>query len=170
MDFKFVKKGTDNYELVFKNKEGKEVVKPFIRDISIASKLDSIELRARVRLEDVLKSMGKSKEDYVEITTTQDGKTIKDERRFLALENNAIEIETTNALNECIEYLFKENMIDLLMELGVDIENDGNNPQIAQDLLKFTAILQNIITGKDEVSPSGEVYFKANEPKSQDTN
>lgn len=159
MNFKFIKKGIDDYELHFTNKDDKEVVKPFKNTIEEAKMLDSINLRARIKLMDILKSMGKTKDDFID-KSIKDGKTIVDESRYLELENAAVEEESTSIIEKCIESAFNESLDELFKEMGVDLLTQRNDPQIIQDTVNFTAKFTAILTGKDEVSPSGEVYYK----------
>lgn len=159
MNYKFIKKGIDDYELHFTDKEGKEVVKPFKNKIEEAKMLDSINIRARIKLMDNMKSLGKTKDDFIDKKIV-DGKTIIDESRYLDLERGTIEDETSIVLDKCIESAFGENIINLYKEMGVDLYRQANDPQIANDIANFTAKFTAVLTGTDEVSPSGEVYYK----------
>lgn len=146
-EFKFI--STDNYELRYTDKDKNEKVIPFTRTIEMASKLQSIEKRARLSMYKDLTEMGMTKDDLV-VVKEINGKRIYDESNYVSYEQNYMDLARYEIINEIFELCFKKNLNDLLIDMGLTEKSDPKQVEL------FSNKFATIIIGKDkEETPSG---------------
>lgn len=142
MKYEFKTVDLDTFELVYtKNEEEKKI--QFKRDIEMASYLDGITARARIKLNSYLAKMGMTEKDLI-IKKVDGNKTIYDESNFRNCEKGFIGEESVNAVNELAEKCFKMNIIELFDEIGIDYQNDA----VAVEL--FTNKFMTVIKGENK--------------------
>lgn len=150
MEYEFVKKTLDEYELKYKTKDGEKAI-PFKITNEIATELSSIVKNANMKMYADMNKNGLTKNDFI-IKREEKGKVIYDETNFNEFQDKYIKLEEALILNNIIEKLFKMNIKDLFEEMGV-LSLPEDKQQVA--LLKFSTKLGEIIRG-EEKNPSEE--------------
>lgn len=151
-EFKYI--SLDKYELIYTDKNKKEVVIPFTRTVEMATKLQGIEKRARLSMYKDLTEQGMTKEDLIvkkEKIVNGKTKTIFDETNYKLYEKEYLDVARYEIINEIYRMCFKMELADLLKSMGVDEKTNPSDVQLFSE--KFALI----IAGKNkEESPSEE--------------
>lgn len=150
MEYEFIKKTLDEYELKYK-KGNEEKIIPFKVTNEIATELSSIQKNANMKMYADMNKNGLTKNDFI-IKKEEKGKVIYDETNFIGFQDKYIKFEEALILNDIIEKMFKMNIKDLFEDMGV-LALPENEQQVA--LLKFSTKLGEIIRG-EEKNPSEE--------------
>lgn len=146
MNYEFKEISLDNYELHYKNKDGIEKVIPFKRTVELASKIQSGDANARIKLFEYLTKLGKTKNDYI-IEKNVDGKIVRDETNYRELESSFIEKEQIELAMEIYKELFKMELIDLYIDMGL---TDKDQEKVQE----FSIELRNILINGKTKTPS----------------
>ena len=141
MKYEFRKNGTDDYSLIYKDKEIK-----FNSDVETANKMQEVEANAKIKMIEDLAEKGKSIRNLT-IEIIKDGKKYYDNTNRIEMEKAYIEREQTKVFSEVIEKILGMKLETLFSEIGI------TETQEAQD---FSMDLARILTGQWK-SPSGEV-------------
>ena len=160
MKYKFNELSLDEYELVYTDKEGKEVVKPFKRTVELASKLQSGEAEARMELYTYLTKLGKTKEDFI-IKKEENGKVIYDETDYREFESSFLLRKQFDIAMAIYKDLFGMDFAELLLDMGL---TEDNADDFKDKLEVFSTELREIlINGKTKTpSPTGKENTKQN--------
>lgn len=137
--YEFKKISIDNFELHYE-KNGKEVVIPFKRTIALAKKMQSLEATARFNMLSYLNSIEKTKKDLIIERKMPDGSTQIDESNYREFEENFLVQERYKLANEVFEDLLGKNLIEIVVEIGLNEEEEA---------FKFSSELREIITTED---------------------
>lgn len=121
MNYSFKELNLDEYELHYTNKDGKEVIKPFKRTVSLANKLQSGDADARMELFDYLTKMGKTKNDFI-IKKEENGKIVYDETNYREFESSFIIRKQYEIAMKIYEELFNMDFPSLLLDMGLSEE------------------------------------------------
>lgn len=121
MNYSFKELNLDEYELHYTNKDGKEVIKPFKRTVSLANKLQSGDADARMELFDYLTKMGKTKNDFI-IKKEENGKIVYDESNYREFESSFIIRKQYEIAMKIYEELFDMDFPSLLLDMGLSEE------------------------------------------------
>ena len=146
MRYEFKEVSLDNYELHYTNKDGIEKIIPFKRTVELASKIQSGDANARLKLFEYLTKQGKTKNDYI-IEKTIDGKIVRDETNYREVEASFIEREAVELAMEIYKKLFNMELVDLFIDMGIN-EKDQNNVQ------NFSLELRDILINGKVKTPS----------------
>ena len=151
MKYEIKEIGLDDYELHYKDKEGKDVVIPFKRTVDLAVKIQNIDARSRFKMLNYLTSIGKSKEDLIVERKQPDGKIIRDETNYREFEASFLLQEQFTIALEIYEDLFKKDFVELISEMGLN----------EKEAAEFgTEIREILINGKVKKIPSEESQTK----------
>lgn len=150
MKYKFNELNLDEYELVYTNKDGIEVVKPFKRTVKLASKLQSGEAEARMELYSYLTSMGKTKDDFI-IKKEENGKVIYDETNYREFESSFLIRKQFEIAMSVYEELFGVGLEELLMDMGLSEETAED---FRDNIEKFSTELREILINGKVKTPS----------------
>lgn len=131
----------DNYELHYKNKDGKDVVRPFKRTVELASKIQGATASARFKLFDYLTKLGKTKKDFIIERKDEEGRIVVDESNYRELEASFLLEEQMQLALDLYKELFGIDLPDLLIDMGIE-----NNGEVVGKL--STEIREIIINGK----------------------
>ncbi len=151
MNYEFVEKTLDDYELHYTNKDGKEVIKPFKRTVELAHKLQSGDAEARFKMLDYLTKMGKSKKDLIIERKDENGKIIVDETNYREFESSFILKEQYETAMKIYEELFGMNFVDLLLDMGLSEENSN---EFEEKILPFSTELRELLINGKVKTPS----------------
>lgn len=149
MKYEFKKNGTDDYSLIYKDKEIK-----FKSDVDTANKMQEVEAEAKIKMIQDLADKGKSIRNLT-IEFVKDGKKYYDNTNRIEMEKAYIEKEQAKVFGEIIEKTLNIKLEVLFEEIGFTEEKE------VQD---FSIELAKILTGQWK-SPSGEVLSKETETK-----
>ncbi len=153
MKYEFKTIDLDTYQLIYTNKDGKKITKEFKRTIEMAEKLDGIVEEARFKLAEMLSKRGKTKDDFVIKRDDGKGHVTYDETNYIQLEQGVINDTTGIVVNNIIKECFGMSLIELMADMGVDI-ND-NSPEIQKEAELFGNKFGMIISGgTDKKTPS----------------
>ena len=130
--YEFIKKGADDYILKYKDKEIS-----FNSTVDIVSRLQQSIEKGKNKLIFDLAKEGMTVND-LQKETKKDGKTYIDNSNYDALEKNYIQQAQSEIFMEIIEELFKMKFTDLIVEIGIDNE---------QEMEQFGTDLGNILNG-----------------------
>ena len=160
MKYKFNELSLDEYELIYTNKDGKEVVKPFKRTVELASKLQSGDAEARMELYTYLTKLGKTKDDLI-IKREENGKIIYDETNYREFESSFLLRKQFDIAMAIYKELFGMDFAELLLDMGL---TEDNAEEFKDNLEKFSTELREIlINGKAKTpSPSTKDNTKQN--------
>lgn len=150
MNYEFKEISLDNYELHYTNKDGIEKVIPFKRTIELASKIQSGDANARIKLYEYLTKLGKTKNDYI-IEKNVNGKIVRDETNYRELESSFMEKEQIELAMEVYKELFKIDLIDLYLDMGL---TDKDQDKVQEFSLELREIL---INGKTKTPSIQEI-------------
>lgn len=145
-EFKYVKENT--FKLIYTNKKGEKVEKQFVRDVEIAKRLQQIQAKARLKMLAELTKLGMTKEDLVIRKEVEKGKVVYDETNYKENEKVFIEIESLNTIDEIFKDYLGLGIVDLLSDMGMDINSDKQEDALFVEL--FTKKFITIITGNQE--------------------
>lgn len=159
MNYSFKELNLDEYELHYTNKDGKEVIKPFKRTVSLANKLQSGDADARMELFDYLTKMGKTKNDFI-IKKEENGKIVYDESNYREFESSFIIRKQYEIAMKIYEELFNMDFPSLLLDMGLSEET-------AED---FTSKIEQFSNELREILINGKVKTpsKQNKPKNNE--
>ena len=149
-NYEFKEISLDNYELHYTNKDGIEKVIPFKRTIELASKIQSGDANARIKLYEYLTKLGKTKNDYI-IEKNVNGKIVRDETNYRELESSFMEKEQIELAMEVYKELFKIDLIDLYLDMGL---TDKDQDKVQEFSLELREIL---INGKTKTPSIQEI-------------
>lgn len=150
MNYEFVEKTLDDYELHYTNKEGKEVIKPFKRTVDLAVKLQSGDADARFKLLDYLTKKGKTKEDLI-IERKENGKIIRDETNYREFESSFLLQYQYETAMKLYEELFGMDFTELLLDMGLSEENSND---FNEKIVPFSTELREILINGKVKTPS----------------
>lgn len=136
--YEFIKVSTDNYTLKYKDKSFN-----FKTDISLVSKMQEINKKARVKMIKELAKDGISIKD-LSIETKKDGKTYIDNTNRTELENAYIEDAMVEFFDNTCKDRFGMSLAELLIDIGIVDDT--------KEVEKFASELTAAITG---ATPSG---------------
>ena len=147
-DYKFEFISTDNYQLVYTNKFGSKVVKPFTRDVKLARDMQRIQVNARLEMLKDLSDRGMTKDDLVIKRNNADGTITYDETNYREYEQSYLQLASAEMLEKVVKQMFNMSLENLLIDMGVDLNstNINDNKSVEMFAIKFCKIL----TGKDE--------------------
>jgi len=150
MNYEFIEKSLDEYELHYTNKEGKEVIKPFKRTVDLAVKLQSGDADARFKMLDYLTKNGKTKEDLI-IERKENGKIIRDETNYREFESSFLLQYQYETAMKLYEELFGMDFTELLLDMGLSEENSND---FNDKIVPFSTELREILVNGKVKTPS----------------
>ena len=150
MNYEFIEKSLDEYELHYTNKEGKEVIKPFKRTVDLAVKLQSGDADARFKMLDYLTKNGKTKEDLI-IERKENGKIIRDETNYREFESSFLLQYQYETAMKLYEELFGMDFNELLLDMGLSEENSND---FNDKIVPFSTELREILVNGKVKTPS----------------
>lgn len=119
--YQFQKITDDKYKLIGNEKEF-----TFTRTVDIAKDLQSIDLIATVKVAEILAERGETYENTkLRIERKEDGKTVIDESNLKMIEEKAKRQASVEVVSKLITKIFNKNVTDLIIELGLKDEKDG---------------------------------------------
>ena len=119
--YQFQKITDDKYKLIGNEKEF-----TFTRTVDIAKDLQSIDLIATVKVAEILAERGETYENTkLRIERKEDGKTVIDESNLKMIEEKAKKQASVEVVSKLITKIFNKNVTDLILELGLKDEKDG---------------------------------------------
>ena len=119
--YQFQKITDDKYKLISNEKEF-----TFTRTVDIAKDLQSIDLIATVKVAEILAERGETYENTkLRIERKEDGKTVIDESNLKMIEEKAKRQASVEVVSKLITKIFNKNVTDLILELGLKDEKDG---------------------------------------------
>ena len=155
MQYSFENIDIDTYKLVYTNKNNEKVEKTFKRTIEMAEKLDSVVAVARINMFATLSKMGMTKDNLIVKKKDGKGHVIYDESNYIEFEKKYIEEQTGITVDEIIKECFGMGLVDLMVDMGVDPED--NNSDVQEKALLFGQKFGLIISrGEEDKIPSGE--------------
>ena len=150
MKYEFKEVSLDQYELIYTDKNGKEVIKPFKRTVELASRLQSGDAEARMELYSYLTKVGKTKEDFI-IEKTENGKIIRDETNYREFESDFITKKSFEIAMEIYKDLFGMDFPELLVDMGL---NEETADDFSKNMEKFSSELREILIYGKKKTPS----------------
>lgn len=150
MNYEFIEKSLDEYELHYTNKEGKEVIKPFKRTVDLAVKLQSGDANARFKMLEYLTKNGKTKEDLI-IERKENGKIIRDETNYREFESSFLLQYQYETAMKLYEELFGMDFNELLLDMGLSEENSND---FNDKIVPFSTELREILVNGKVKTPS----------------
>lgn len=130
--YEFIKNGVDDYTLKFKDKEIK-----FNSNVDIVTRLQNTVASAKIKMVKDLSKEGLSIKDLT-IEKKENGKTYYDNTNKIEIEKTYTEQEQSKVFMEIIEELFRMNIQQLFIEIGLEEEKEAE---------EFSEELGKIITG-----------------------
>ena len=141
--YRFEKISEDTYKLIG-NKEF-----TFTRTIDLAKTLQSLDMETTIILADILAERGETFENTkLKIERKEGNKTIVDESNFDRVKEQARNIAMYNILDKIFKKLFGLGYLELITQVGLDI---NNLPEIEKFVTDLTNVLVN---GIKEQTPS----------------
>lgn len=150
MNYEFIEKTLDEYELKYTNKDGKEVVKPFKRTVELASKLQSGDAQARMELFSYLTKNGMTKDDFI-IKKEENGKIIYDETNYREFETSFITNKQFEIAMNIYKDLFGMDFAELLLDMGL---SDKTASDFNDKIVPFSTELREILLNGKVKTPS----------------
>lgn len=147
MNYSFKYVSVDNYILKYTDKEGKDKELPFTRTVEIATKLQGIVAKARLKMFKELSAQGVTKNDLIIKVINKDGTISYDETNYREYEKYYMELEGTLTLDEVVKDCFNMSISELLVDMGVD--PNTTDEEVTSKVLAFSQKFSAIIGGKD---------------------
>ena len=142
--YQFKKINDDEYKLISGDKEF-----TFTRTVDVVRKLQSIDMVATVKVVDILAERGETYENTkLRIERKEGNQTIVDESNLRRIETEARKQASIEVVSDLIEKIFGRKLTDLILELGMVDEKDGEN--------FITDIMNILLNGLPEDTPRGE--------------
>lgn len=142
--YQFKKINDDEYKLISGDKEF-----TFTRTVDVVRKLQSIDMVATVKVVDILAERGETYENTkLRIERKEGNETIVDESNLRRIETEARKQASIEVVSDLIEKIFGRKLTDLILELGMADEKDGEN--------FITDIMNILLNGLPEDTPRGE--------------
>lgn len=148
MNYTFEKKDTDTFLLKYKNKDGKQTERTFIKNVKLAKTLQRVNALAKIEMMAMLKEQGLTQKDLIIETKNEKGQIIYDESNLNALEQDCLQIVMTDLMDKLITDEFGMSFMELLEDMGVNIKNPTEKD--AKDIEIFVTKLGLIITGQED--------------------
>lgn len=134
MKYEFIKVNEDTYKLKYKDKEFE-----IIRDVDIITKFQNVPNLARRKMIMDLAENGKGIGDLTIVRTTNDGKTIYDNRSAIEMEKTYINEIQVEMLDNVSKKYFGNTMINVALDIGLETEAEA---------IEFSKTLVSVLTGK----------------------
>lgn len=134
MKYEFIKVNDDTYKLKYKDKEFE-----IIRDVDIITKFQNVPNLARRRMIMDLAEIGKGIGDLTIVRTTNDGKTIYDNRSATEMEKTYINEIQVEMLDKASEKYFGKSMVNVALDIGLETESEA---------IEFSKTFVSVLTGK----------------------
>lgn len=142
--YQFKKINDDEYKLISGDKEF-----TFTRTVDVVRKLQSIDMVATVKVVDILAERGETYENTkLRIERKEGNQTIVDESNLRRIETEARKQASIEVVSDLIEKIFGRKLTDLILELGMADEKDGEH--------FITDIMNILLNGLPEDTPRGE--------------
>lgn len=151
MNYKFLEKSLDEYELVYTNKEGKETTRPFKRTVELATKLQSGDKEARMELAMYMTKNGITKDDLTIKREGKNGEIIYDERNYRAFESDFIMTKAYEIAMRIYKDLFGVDFVELLDDMGL---NEETADDFNQKIVDFNLELRDLLINGKVKTPS----------------
>ena len=148
LKYRFEKLSIDTYNLIYINKDNQEEKLEFKRTIDMASKLQGVTARARIKMFKELTEQGLTKDDLIIKKKMGNGKTIYDETNYIEFEKKYMEEEQVIVINEIIESSFGMNMIELFNKLGIDLQS--HDEELGKEMQLFGQKLVTVLSKGDD--------------------
>jgi hypothetical protein len=129
MKYEFIKVDEDTTKLKYKEKEFE-----FKRNVKLISEMQGLVMKARIKMIQDFSQNGQSIKDLT-IEKKINGKTYYDNSNKNELEKIYQEQATIDYFNEKCEELFGMDLANLMVDIGLETEEEGN--KFSNDLLTY---------------------------------
>lgn len=134
MKYEFIKVNEDTYKLKYKDKEFE-----IVRDVDIITKMQNVPNIARRRMLIDLAERQKGIGDLTIVRTTDDGKTIYDNRSAIEMEKTYINEIQVEMLDNASKKYFGNTLVGVGLDMGLEKEEEA---------IEFAKVFVSVLTGK----------------------
>lgn len=134
MKYEFIKVNDDTYKLKYKDKEFE-----IIRDVDIITKMQNVPNIARRRMLIDLAERQKGIGDLTIVRTTDDGKTIYDNRSAIEMEKTYVNEVQVEMLDNASKKYFGNTLVGVGLDMGLEKEEEA---------IEFAKVFVSVLTGK----------------------
>jgi len=132
--YEFIKVNEDTYKLKYKDKEFE-----IVRDVDIITKMQNVPNIARRRMLIDLAERQKGIGDLTIVRTTDDGKTIYDNRSAIEMEKTYINEIQVEMLDNASKKYFGNTLVGVGLDMGLEKEEEA---------IEFAKVFVSVLTGK----------------------
>lgn len=134
MSYKFTKIDDDTTKLEYKDRSF-EIKKT----VGLLEKLQKVNYKAKISMMKHLKEEGMTSNDLI-IKTTKDGKIYEDKSNLIELEEYFTGLESSKIYDEICQEFSKMTFAMLLLDVGIDINNENEVKDFTVELTKAVTI------------------------------